>query len=300
MLMARSIDYEISLIVSMLRYSPRVLITAGSGMSADSGIPVYRPRCYSQQSLDGFFFDSRKPDTGPWHQQGFSSDDENKYRSVTNPQVFDDFPSVAWGYAALQLSRFQETGPHSGYTNLLLALSDLSVDYFVFTTNVDGFFVRAGFDPDRIVERHGNMHWIQCAGGCHTLWCLDSSKLRFTGSDEPVLLSDPPLCPRCAAGARPNVFMFSDNAWNKTRYRSQLSRYEQWRRANPSPVVLELGVGDAIPTASDESSTSSNLVFRVNPDADSNRFGVTQVSMTAEYFCRLFLEESLLQSRSSQ
>ncbi len=37
---------------------------------------------------------------------------------------------------------------------------------FVFTSNVDGHFQRAGFDPERIVEVHGSFDGMQCIDAC--------------------------------------------------------------------------------------------------------------------------------------
>lgn len=37
---------------------------------------------------------------------------------------------------------------------------------FVYTSNVDGHFIAAGFDPARIVECHDNIHRMQCIEPC--------------------------------------------------------------------------------------------------------------------------------------
>ena len=37
---------------------------------------------------------------------------------------------------------------------------------FVYTSNVDGHFQRAGFDPDRVVEVHGTIGAMQCLSDC--------------------------------------------------------------------------------------------------------------------------------------
>lgn len=31
----------------------------------------------------------------------------------------------------------------------------------MFTSNVDGAFEKAGYDPARIIECHGSIHWLQ-------------------------------------------------------------------------------------------------------------------------------------------
>ncbi|MGF6871684.1 Sir2 family NAD-dependent protein deacetylase [Paraburkholderia sp. MM5477-R1] len=46
--------------------------------------------------------------------------------------------------------------------------------YFVFTSNVDGAFQKAGYDSDRIMECHGSMHFLQCIDACDgCTWSAD-------------------------------------------------------------------------------------------------------------------------------
>jgi hypothetical protein len=45
---------------------------------------------------------------------------------------------------------------------------------FVFTSNVDGQFQKAGFAEDRVSECHGSIHHLQCLDGCHDgIWPAD-------------------------------------------------------------------------------------------------------------------------------
>ena len=40
-------------------------------------------------------------------------------------------------------------------------------NYFVITTNVDGQFLKAGFNHNKVFEVQGSLSKIQCAVGCH-------------------------------------------------------------------------------------------------------------------------------------
>ena len=66
-----------------------------------------------------------------------------------------------WGYIVSMMSAFRNASPHSGYTYLLNLIKDK--DYFVFTSNIDGYFVQSGFDPNRVAECHGNLNLLQCS-----------------------------------------------------------------------------------------------------------------------------------------
>jgi NAD-dependent SIR2 family protein deacetylase len=55
--------------------------------------------------------------------------------------------------------------PHRGF-DVLRRLAERAGRSFVFTSNVDGQFQRAGFPEDSIVECHGSIHSLQCLGDC--------------------------------------------------------------------------------------------------------------------------------------
>ena len=53
--------------------------------------------------------------------------------------------------------------PHQGYYHLLQSLQQqFNNNYFICTSNIDGFFAKSGFDPEKIYEVHGTIDNIQC------------------------------------------------------------------------------------------------------------------------------------------
>ena len=75
--------------------------------------------------------------------------------------------------------------------------------YFVFTSNVDGQFQRAGFAVEQIVECHGSIHYFQCTKSCSDeIWDADSETVNL---DESAFRAVEPLpkCRNCPALARP-------------------------------------------------------------------------------------------------
>lgn len=67
---------------------------------------------------------------------------------------------TTWGFVTQMMLAFRTKRPHKGYTLLLELLREKN--YFVFTSNIDGYFEIAGFDPCRLHECHGNLETLQC------------------------------------------------------------------------------------------------------------------------------------------
>jgi NAD-dependent SIR2 family protein deacetylase len=119
---------------------------------------------------------------------------------------------------------------------------------FVFTTNVDGQFQKAGFDDRRVHEHHGSIHRLQCLKPCTgDTWTADEL---LTNIDDTTCLwrGDPPHCPRCGGIARPNILMFSDSYWLDAKFEAQAQRLSEWLLTVRRPVVVEIGAGTAIPS----------------------------------------------------
>jgi len=210
-----------------------ILVTAGAGMGVDSGLPDFRGN-------EGFW--RAYP---PMRALGLSLPE------MANPRWFARDPALAWGFYGHRLGLYRRTKPHVGF-GILRRLMELKSG-FVFTSNVDGQFQRAGFDPARIVECHGAIDFLQCMGPrCDEgIFPADTYEVVV---DETTFRAAPPLprCPRCGSLARPNILMFGDGGWDGSRTEAQERAMEGWlaevgsRRARL--VVIECGAGLAVPT----------------------------------------------------
>jgi NAD-dependent SIR2 family protein deacetylase len=122
--------------------------------------------------------------------------------------------------------------------------------YFVFTSNVDAHFRRAGFDVDGIVEVHGAIDALQCTRDCGVgIFPADSTEVAI--DLDTMRACDPlPACPACGALARPNILMFGDWGWDSAVTEAQESRMDAWLGSLGSvpPVIIEIGAGTAVPT----------------------------------------------------
>lgn len=137
--------------------------------------------------------------------------------------------------------------PHAGFA-VLRRLAERAGSSFVFTSNVDGQFQRAGFPEEAIVECHGSIHHLQCLRGCGIgLFPAEAT----VSIDETTFRARPPLpaCPRCGSLARPNILMFGDGGWDDARSAEQARRFGRFVNEAPAGTcVVECGAGRAIPT----------------------------------------------------
>ncbi len=209
-----------------------LLVTAGAGMGVDSGLPDFRGN-------EGFW--NAYP---PYRSRGLS------FADLANPRWFRTDPRFAWGFYGHRLHLYRATVPHAGFAVLKQWCARMPLGAFVFTSNVDGQFRRAGFAEDRVVECHGSIHHAQCTEPC-TEVVRDAEAFRVTVSEDFRAEEPLPRCPACGAVARPNVLMFGDGAWVSARTEAQEERYRRWLAALPddgSLAVVELGAGTAVPT----------------------------------------------------
>lgn len=218
-----------------IRNADALVITAGAGMGVDSGLPDFR-------GDEGFW--KAYP---PFRKLGRS------FAQLANPRWFESEPRLAWGFYGHRLGLYRRTVPHAGYATLLRWGRSKPGGYAVFTSNVDGAFVRAGFDPERIVECHGAIDFAQCIAKCGAgIFSADGFDVKV---DESTFLAEEPLptCPSCGGLARPNILMFGDWGWDGSRTRQQNARLERWiaERKGQRVVVVECGAGTAISSVRD-------------------------------------------------
>jgi NAD-dependent SIR2 family protein deacetylase len=120
---------------------------------------------------------------------------------------------------------------------------------FVFTSNVDGQFQKAGFPEDRVLEVHGSIHHVQCLGACPDIQPAAPYSVEV---DPETFRARPPLptCAACGSLLRPNILMFGDWSWDETRAGEQQQRLHRWLEAvrGGKLAIIECGAGTAIPS----------------------------------------------------
>lgn len=174
---------------------------------------------------------------------------------------------MAWGFFGHRLNLYTRTEPHPGFALLKTWMESRPAGGFVFTSNVDGQFQKAGFPEDRVLECHGSIRFLQCVGLCREdVWPADGVRVEV---DEATIraVGDLPHCPNCGGLARPNILMFGDWEWISRRTDAQRRRYREWLAGVRGRWVaaVELGAGLAIPTVRDECESRADVLVRINP-----------------------------------
>jgi len=224
-----------------------LLITAGAGMGVDSGLPDFR-------GPQGFW--------GAYPALGRA---RIPFERIANPAAFESNPHLAWGFYGHRLNLYRATVPHEGFHILQRIGERMKEGCFVFTSNVDGQFCKAGFADAGIAECHGSIHHLQCIERCtDDLWSADDYFPEID-DDNCLLTSDFPTCPNCGGIARPNILMFGDWAWLDQRAAAQERRLQIWLRKVERLLVIEVGAGTNIPTVRLLGESLNAPLIRINP-----------------------------------
>mmetsp|Transcript_66793 Transcript_66793/g.186363 ORF Transcript_66793/g.186363 Transcript_66793/m.186363 type:complete len:378 (-) Transcript_66793:105-1238(-) len=251
-----------------------LLFTAGAGMGVDSGLPDFRGT------------------TGLWSDRDVAM----TYEEMSNDKWFFEDPAFAWGVNYTQIEMYRTTAAHDGYATLLKWATTLGKSWFVFTSNIDGMFEKAGFAAEKVVACHGDMHHLQCTKDfreCPSVnedrsdevWTADCIPSGLGSEIDPAVLRfrDPAIleasyfrCPRCGRLARPNVWFCADKHYVPRQSACALRDvYLKWlwalQERGARLVVVECGGGLAIPSVRVEGEDAvegcgeASLLVRINP-----------------------------------
>ncbi len=238
----------------LLEQSDALLITAGAGMGVDSGLPDFR-------GVEGF-----------WKAYPKAKEMNLRFEEMANPQWFETDPKLAWAFYGHRLHLYRDTLPHEGFSKLLKLSNTKKYGSFVFTSNVDGQFQKAGFLEEQIMECHGSIHHLQCLSDCqHKIWSAEDTNVTI---GEGFKALDPlPSCPFCGEMSRPNILMFGDWGWNYKRTDTQRDKLAAWIKMisnqRVKPAIIEIGAGTAVPTVRNTSEQVAHEfsvpLIRINP-----------------------------------
>jgi len=210
-----------------IKNADALFITAGAGMSIDSGLPDFK------------------------HISGFSASfdlSKNKSRvefEAAQSDLFEQNPEKAWAFYGYQLNLYKSVSPHQGYQKLLEFGDQRQYGYFIFTSNVDGQFQKAGFNDAFIEECNGSIHHFQCVKPCTSnIWKAPKAKISIDRENLKAI-GPLPQCPYCGSTARPNILMPNDWSWLSQRAIEQGNRLQLWLETIDSLaaqlVIIELG-----------------------------------------------------------
>ena len=234
-----------------------LIILAGAGMGVDSGLPDFRGR-------EGF-----------WKAYPMLEKTGLHFEEIASPDAFEKTPELAWGFYGHRLNLYHNTQPHEGFKILKNWASTRPGGYFIYTSNVDGQFQKAGFDSERIMECHGSIHYLQSVHG-HPAPILPADEFEIEVDMEALTAKNLPYHPQTNELLRPNILMFGDWFWQPDRTDLQLQKYQAWlketRTHKRKIALVELGAGHTIATVRHQSrlirSRFDATYIQINPEPD--------------------------------
>jgi NAD-dependent SIR2 family protein deacetylase len=210
-----------------------IIILAGAGMGVDSGLPDFRGK-------EGF-----------WKAYPMLKNHRMAFSDIANPEAFLKRPTLAWGFYGHRLNLYRNTVPHEGFAILKDIAESKPDGYFIYTSNVDGQFQKAGFDANRIVECHGSIHHLQYLEPDAWEEPISADTYQVEVEMDTLRASYESL-PTARNGdlLRPNIMMFNDWHWLDSRANAQQERHNKWIESikGKKVVAIEIGAGDAIAT----------------------------------------------------
>ena len=255
---------EIQQAARAIQAASSLIITAGAGMGVDSGLPDFRGN-------QGFW-------------KAYPALAGYDFEEMANPQWFFNHPERAWGFYGHRLQLYRNTTPHSGFG--ILKKWTQNRDHFIYTSNVDGAFQKAGFSTKKIVECHGSIHHVQYVQpkADESIWSANSIQLDV---DEELVLAQHPLPRKSGALLRPNILMFGDDEWLSHRSDEQEDNMLEWMETVKVKdcAVIELGAGTTISTIRRFSQRHQRLgmpLIRINPRDSHGPKGTISIALGAE------------------
>ena len=109
---------------------------------------------------------------------------------VSTLSWFVDDPHFAWGFFGHRSNLYKSTQPHKGFAILKNWSESKECRSFIFTTNVDGHFQKAGFSEHSMVECHGSFACLQKVDGRSDIWALPD-EFRVVINEETLQAKDP-------------------------------------------------------------------------------------------------------------
>jgi O-acetyl-ADP-ribose deacetylase (regulator of RNase III)/NAD-dependent SIR2 family protein deacetylase len=241
-------DKRVALARKLFQEADFLILTAGAGLSADTGLD-YTSIEFFRQNLPGFL------------RYGF--------RRLYDVFGFDEWPSpvARWSYLINHLRMVRDYRSAQIYEDLrelvLSRFAGTAIDggeerYFVRTTNADGFFVKHGFPASRISTPQGQYAYVQCFAKCRPDAVFPSQPYvdeAFPHLDPETQHLPPafkvPVCPYCSSDLV--LCVRGGDYFNDSAFRKQERKYKELvnrlaKDEGTKVLVLELGVGMNTPS----------------------------------------------------
>jgi NAD-dependent deacetylase len=124
-------------VASWIRAGEHVVVLTGAGISAESGVPVFRGA------------------GGLWRQF--------RPEQLATPEAFARQPGLVWEWYMWRRARIAEAQPNAGH-RVIAEWQRARRGVTLLTQNVDGLHARAG--SPQVTELHGNLWRVRCVEDC--------------------------------------------------------------------------------------------------------------------------------------
>lgn len=217
---------------SILSAAASVVVLTGAGISAESGVPVFRGA--------GGLWRSYRPE------------------DLATPQAFARDARLVWEWYRWRRDLIAAARPNPGHY-AIVRLEQRSARFVLATQNVDGLHRQAG--SRHVLELHGNIWQTVCARHCG--FGIDESPWQASpeAAPPPVTTDGVPRC-RCGALMRPGVVWFGESL-DADVVSAAVAAAEQ------ADVMLVIGTSSLVhPSASLPALTlqAGGAVIEINPD----------------------------------
>lgn len=170
-------EEKIYRVAEMIAGAQKIVVFTGAGVSTESGIP-----------------DFRSPG-GLWTK--FDPEDFTIDKFLSSPET----RRKQWRIL-LSGDPLKDAVPNAAHV-AIAELETLGKLDCVITQNIDNLHQKAGSDPSRVYELHGNMKWIRCLD-CGGRYALEEILKKYGMADAP------PACGRCGGIMKPDVIFFGE------------------------------------------------------------------------------------------
>ena len=172
----RALDDGVQRLADLIATSRRIVAFTGAGMSTESGIPDFRS--------PGGIWDQYAPIQ---YADFLASTDARRETWRRGLQTYPVVSAAAPNPAHLALVELERRGQLQA----------------VVTQNIDGLHHRAGHEPDRVIELHGNAHGVRC------LTC-DMFAPRDVVHERVIAGEEEPPCVDCGGILKPTTVSFGE------------------------------------------------------------------------------------------
>lgn len=210
-----------SAIADGLARGGKVVVITGAGVSAESGIPVYRGK------------------NGMWTKGGQES------MMMATASFFIEHPRESWEWYLKRRSEMRLAEPNAAHTAIARLGRIVEGRFMLIGQNIDRLHVRAGSRSEECIEVHGHLDGMRCRGRCVGVFPLpvelNDWKMDDKLTDEQFALF---VCPECCGPSRPHVLWFDEF------YESAHYRFDEAQRAvaNAS-LCITAGTSGGVPLA---------------------------------------------------